>query len=541
MKNLKIFWLILSLTVLMLPSLESKPSGFASSLLDLKKDPCEEQQKVVDGLIKKIKDQNTPAAGEDKSPLEKAEDEIEQRQSWLNEYRCSNKHSPDVKDERRDKENRLDKLREEYAKMLALTEQLQEEIEKFKTTCQTALENDESNESLDLKEYELFHKEQEETYQEKREDLVKAAVDEEFVRALEKKHHKKTDEDCPKYYLRLLKEIERQVGEKERAYRKRLIDFQRHYPWKNPTAEMPEDDAKERNRRIEEKWSKGFWEKVRDAIKAKIKDLEDNAHIVPEPPQEENEQPKEEDENPDDENALPWEDRKEKQRTIDYRGTFFGGWLVNPGTATFEMEQMEGLLKSIYEQPDIYQELTESLGSEEFTLGTYSTAPVFTETITRPGKQGGVMLTYEFLAQCEMGIQFTYSNTLAEAHFPVTSLDFGSTDPTPVTIQGDYTLLQKTMGLRTGGNYRFGNGSWQPLLGVWGGIVQQHETVRASIADVNWELGEATSTAFSYSLEAALRWQSPGKLFLNLQGQWSQTGGNGNYGAALGLGLHFGR
>ena len=87
MKNLKIFWLILSLTVLMLPSLESKPSGFASSLLDLKKDPCEEQQKVVDDLIKKIKDQNTPAAGEDKGPLEKAEEEIERKQNWLDDFR----------------------------------------------------------------------------------------------------------------------------------------------------------------------------------------------------------------------------------------------------------------------------------------------------------------------------------------------------------------------------------------------------------------------------------------------------------------------
>ncbi|WP_367391971.1 hypothetical protein [Lewinella sp. LCG006] len=539
MKNLKIFWLILSFTVLMLPSLESKPSGFASSLLDLKKNPCEEQQKVVDGLIKKINDQNTPAAGEDKSPLEKAEEEIERKQNWLDDFRCSKEHGTNVRQERRDRENALDGLREKYAQMLAITEQLKEEMEKFKTACKTALEDDESKESLDLKEFELIYQREEEAYQKKREALIKAAADEEFIRQMEELYKWEEEEDCPKYYLRLLKELERKVGESESDYRTRLIDFQRRYPWKPPTAEMPEDEAKERNRRINDKWNKGFWEKVRDAIKAKIKDLEDNAHVVPAPPQEENEQPKEEDKNPDDENALPWEDRKERQRTIDYRGTLFGGWLVDPGAATFEMDQMDGLLKSIYEQPAIYELLAEELGGE-FTLGTFSTAPVFTETTTRPGKQGGITLTNEFLAHCEMGIQFTYSNAMTEAHFPVTTLNFGSTDPTPVTVQGDYTLQQKSMGLRTGGNYRFSNGSWQPLLGAWAGIVQQHETVTATIADVNWQLGEKTNTAFSYALEAALRWQSPGSIFINLQGQWSQTGGNKNYGIALGVGLHFG-
>lgn len=528
MKNLKIFWLTLSLTVLMLPSLESKPTDLASSFTYLKKDPCEEQKKVVDDLIKKIKDQNTPAAGEDKSPLKKAEDEIEQKQSWLDEYRCSKRHGTNVKNERRDKENRLDKLREEYAEMLALAEQLQEEIEKFKKACRSALQNDESNESLDLKEYELFHREQEEAYQKKQEDLVQAAIDEEFVRMLEKNHHKTEEEDCPKYYLRLLKELEHGVGEKARVYLQRLIDLQRCYPWKAPSAEMPEGDASERKRRIKDKWGEDFWEKVRDAIKAKIKNREDKARILL----------KEEEENPDDENALPW--KKQEHRTIDYRGTFFGGWLVNPGAATFETDQMEGLLKSIYEQPSVYEQLAESLGGE-FTLGTFSTAPVFTETTTRPGKQGGITLTNEFLARCEMGIQFTYGNAITEAHFPVTTLNFGSTDPSPVTIQGNYTLRQNAMGLRTGGNYRFGNGAWQPLLGAWAGIAQQHETTTASIADVSWQLGEETRTAFSYTLDAALRWQSPGKLFLNLQGQWGQTGGDKNYGIAVGLGLNFGR
>ncbi|WP_020536947.1 hypothetical protein [Lewinella cohaerens] len=547
MKNLKIFWLILSLTVLMLPSLESKPTDLASSFTYLKKDPCEEQKKVVDDLIKKINEQNTVAAGEEKSPLAKMEEDIEQRQSWLDEYRCSKRHGTNVKDERRGKENRLDKLREEYAEMLALTEQLQEEIEKFKKTCRRALENDESNESLDLKEYELFYKKQEEAYQEKREDLVKAAVDEEFVRILEKNNHKTEEEDCPKYYLRLLKELERKVGESEKEeeseedYLQRLIDLQRRYPWKALAKEKPEGDKEERERRIKEKWNKEFWKKVKKAIKAKIKELEDKAHIVPKPPQEEKKQPKEEeDKNPEDENALPWEDRKEEHRTIDYRGTFFGGCLVNPGAATFETDQMEGLLKNIYEQPGIYELLAESLGGE-FWLGTYSTAPVFTETTTRAGKQGGITLTREFWAHCEMGIQFTYSNAMAEAQFPVTTLDFGSTDPSPVTIQGNYTLRQNAMGLRTGGNYRFGNGVWQPLLGAWAGIAQQHETVTATIADVNWQLGEDTRTAFSYTLEAALRWQSPGQLFLNLQGQWGQTGDNGSYGVAVGVGLNFGR
>jgi hypothetical protein len=538
MKNLKMFWLILSLTVLMLPSLESKSTDLASSFIYLKKDPCEEQKKVVDDLIKKINEQNTVAAGEEKSPLEKMEEDIEKRQSWLDEYRCSNKHSPDVKDERRGKENRLDKLREEYAEMLALTEKLQEEIEKFKKTCRRALENDESNESLDLKEYELFHKKQDEAYQKKQEDLLKAAVDEEFVRVLEEGQHKHAKEDCPKYYLRLLKELERRVGESEEDYLQRLIDLQRRYPWKVLPKEKSEEDKEERERRIKEKWSKAFWKKVKKAIKAKIKELEDNAHIAPEPPQEEEEE--EGEQNPDDENALPWENRKEEHRTIDYRGTFFGGWLVNPGATTFETDQMEGLLKNIYEQPGIYEQLAESLGGE-FWLGTYSTAPVFTETTTRPAKQGGITLTNEFWAHCEMGIQFAYSNTMTEAHFPVTILDFGSTDPSPVTIQGDYTLQQKSIGLRTGGNYRFGNGAWQPLLGAWAGIAQQHETVTATIADVNWQLGEDTRTAFSYALEAALRWQSPGKLFLNLQGQWGQTGGNSSYGVAVGVGLNFGR
>lgn len=536
MKNLKIFWLILSLTVLMLPSLESKPTDLARCFIYLKKDPCEEQKKVVDDLIKKIKDQNTPAAGEDKSPLEKVEDEIEQKQSWLDEYRCSKRHGTNVKNERRDKENRLDKLREEYAEMLALAEQLQEEIEKFKKACRSALENDESNESLDLKEYELFHKEQEEAYQKKQEDLVKAAIDEEFVRMLEKNHHKTEEEDCPKYYLRLLKELERKVGETDRAYLKRLIDLQRRYPWKNPSAEMPEDEARERKRRIKDKWGADFWKKVKEAIKAKIKELEDSD---PEESQGNAPPPEEGSSGANNRNVLPWKD-KHIYRTADFRFLSSIGRQVNPGAATFETDQMDGLLKSIYEQPGIYEELAESLGGE-FWLGTYSTAPIFTETTTRPGKQGGITLTRAFGAHCEMGIQFTYSNAMAEAQFPVTTLDFGSTDPSPVTIQGNYTLRQNAMGLRTGGNYRLGNGTWQPLLGAWVGIAQQQETTTASIADVSWQLGEATRTAFSYTLDAALRWQSPGKLFLNLQGQWGQTGGDKNYGIALGLGLNFGR
>lgn len=538
MKNLKIFWLILSLTVLMLPSLESKPSGFASSLLDLKKDPCEEQQKVVDDLIKKIKDQNTPAAGEDKSPLEKAEEEIERKQNWLDDFRCSKGHGTNVRQERRDRENALDELREKYAQMLALSEQLKEEMEKFKTACKTALEDDESKESLDLKEYELLYKRQEEAYQKKREALIKAAADEEFIRLMEEIYKWEEEEDCPKYYLRLLELLKRKVDEDESVedYLERLIEIQRRYPWRRPGANTPEDSKKERNRRIKEKWNKDFWKKVRDVIKAKIKELEENAAKEPQgntPPPEEGSRGSE------NKNVLPWKD-KNIYRTADFRSIFSIGLLAEQNATPFDLDQMDGLLKSIYEQPAIYQALAESLGGE-FTLGTFSAAPVFTETTSRLGKQGGITLTSEFLAHCELGIQFTYSKTLAEAHFPVTSLDFGSTDPTPVTIQGDYSLLQKTMGLRTGGNYRFANGSWQPLLGAWAGIAQQHETTTASIADVSWELGEETTTAFSYALVAALRWQSPGKLFLHLQGQWGQIGDNKNYGAALGLGLNFGR
>lgn len=539
MKNLKIFWLLLSLTVLMLPSLESKTTGSTSSLIAQQDDPCKDQKKVVDDLVQQIKDQNKVAAGEERSPLAKMEEEIERHQNLLDEYRCSKRHGPNVREEHRSKENRLDKLREEYAEMLALTEKLQEEIEKFKKTCRRALENDESDGSLDLKEYELFQKEQDETYQKKQEDLVKAAVEEEFVRVLKEGDRKNSKEDCPKYYLRLLEKLERKVGESENDYLKRLIDLQRRYPWKALAEEKAEDDIEERERRIKHKWSKDFWKKVKDAIKAKIKELEDNAHIKPQPPREDQGQPKDEDKTPDDENALPWKDRNEEHRRIDYRGTLFGGWQVNPDTAPFELDQMEGLVKSSYE-PGVYERLFERLGGE-FFFGTFSTAPVFTETNTRPGRHGGVTLTRGFWAHCEMGIQFTYGNTLTEAHFPVTTFDFESTDPSPVTIQGDYTLRQKSMALRTGGNYRFSNGAWQPLLGAWAGIAQQQETVTATITDVSWQLEEVTRAAFSYTLEAALRWQSPGELFLSLQGQWGQTGGNGNYGVALGLGLNFGR
>jgi len=363
MKNLKIFWLILSLTVLILPSLESKPSGLTSSLITQKDDPCEAQKKIVEDLKQKIKDQNTPAAGEDKSPLEKAAEEIERKQSWLDEYRCSKRHGTNVKGERRDKENRLDKLREEYAEMLALTEQLQAAIEKFKKACRSALENDESNESLDLKEYELFYKEQDEAYQEKREALLKAAADEEFIRIMEEIHKWNEKEDCPKYYLRLLKELERKVGESESDYLKRLIDLQRRYPWKALAKEKPEDDKKERKRRIKDKWSKDFWKKVQEAIKAKIKELEDNAAVVPQgnkPPSEEGSRSSE------NKNVLPWKD-KNIYRTADFRSTFSIGVLVYPEVAPFDLDQMGGLLKSIYEQPSIYQELAESLGGE-FTL-----------------------------------------------------------------------------------------------------------------------------------------------------------------------------
>ncbi len=538
MKNLKIFWLILSLTLLMLPSLESKPSGLASSLILQKKDPCQEQKEGVDGLIKKIKDQNTPAAGEDKSPLEQAEADVAEKQRWLDDFRCSKRHSTTIRKERHEKENNLDKSRKEYADRLALTEQLKAEIEKFKKICQKALEDEDSNESLDLKEYNLFYEEQEEAYKKKREALVKAAVEEEFIRIMEKEDNWRENEECPKYYLRLLELLKRKKGESERDYRRRLIGLQRRYPWLDPVAGTPTDEEAERNRRIKEKWDKDFWKKVKEAIKAKIKELEDNAAKVP---QDDPAPQKEGEKGPDEQNALPGKDRNE-YRTIDYRATVFAGGLVNPfaDAAPFELDQMDRLLKSIYEQPDIYQELNESLGGE-FTLGTFSTAPVFSGATYHPAKQGGIMLTGEFLPHCELGVQFTYSNALAEAYFPVTTLDFSSTDPSPKTIQGDYTLQQKSTVLRTGGNYRFSNGSWQPLLGAWAGIAQQQESVTATIADVNWQLGEETRTAFSYALEAALRWQSPSNIFINLQGQWGQTGGNKNYGIALGVGLNFGR
>jgi hypothetical protein len=536
MKNLKIFWLILSLTVLMFPSLESKPSGLASSFTLEKKDPCEEQKNVVEDLIKKINEQNTPAIGEAKSPLEQAEADVAEKQSWLDNDRCGKRHGTNVKEERREKENNLDKSRKEYGDRLALTEQLKAEIEKFKKTCQKALEDEDSNESLDLKEYNLFYEEQEGAYKKKREALVKAAGEEEFIRIMEEIHKWVEKEECPKYYLRLLKLLERKVGESERDYRRRLIGLQRRYPWLDPVAGTPNDEAAERNRRIKEKWDKDFWKKVKEAIKAKMKELEDNAAKEPQgntPPPEEGSRGSE------NKNVLPWKD-KNIYRTADFRSIFSIGLLAEQNATPFDLDQMDGLLKSIYEQPAIHQELAESLGGE-FTLGTFSAAPVFTDATYHPGKQGGIMLTGEFLPHCEMGVRFTYSNALAKAHFPVTILDFSSTDPSPQTIQGDYTLQQKTMGLRTGGNYRFGNGSWQPLLGAWAGIAQQHETTTASIADVSWELGEETTTAFSYALVAALRWQSPGKLFLHLQGQWGQIGDNKNYGAALGLGLNFGR
>ena len=476
-------------------------------------DDCDDLLEAVEELQKAIDAIEEPEEEGGETVLEKLRTEYESRRTNLIDYETGRGHGVEVQEEHNRLRSKYDAALTAYLEKLnelkTKTERLLQKLKQLKKDCADELSERKLNE-IDQLIDDYDHKPA--GVKEKIEALEKESVAEELKRLR-----------WPRESLERPKNEKGEVMEKEDDYRKRLRGYKEKYPWLPPEKERRESDDDFEDRKaewkkmMEGKWRKDYWKKIREKVREHIdQEIEDSK--------------KREEEDRDDD-GVPDEEEYFYSFRLGYAQDVFD---LPFSDRYYTIEALNDIQTSMYEDPDLFAALFEQLGGE-FFFGTFSTAPSFVNHDLSQDVRYGIVLSKDIVSKLEGTIQVQYAKASMQAQLPVTVLATSG----PQSILGNYELNKRAVRTQLGINYRFSQRSWQPLAGFWLGTEQQNWRSEARIETLNWLVNENSNTAWSYGLNAALRWQSSTSWYGELRSQWGSFEGDSSYGVGLSVGLQF--
>lgn len=307
-------------------------------------------------------------------------------------------------------------------------------------------------------------------------------------------------------------QLKKKEGESDQDYQRRLT-------------KLYEDLLKKKMGKQEKYWEDDFWQKVLERIIEKIRQKLRES---------------EERTDSDSQGALP-QDRNREQRSI-FNGYRVSGGFVAGYPAPYQLpddftrSMMENLGQSVYENPETWGKLSESLGGE-FFFGHFSGPGEFTNRQAHSGfmygMQGGVNLTgrLDLIGRASRWRQYR------SAEFPVQVID--SEKGGARSITGKLAQNNRIFSLEALLRYRFSPSRLQPFIGAGVGFCRaNHGPMTAEIAGTNWQVGEDGNYSGTAMIgQAGARWLLNAHVALSGELNARMYRGDARFGGLAGM--HF--
>ena len=309
-------------------------------------------------------------------------------------------------------------------------------------------------------------------------------------------------------------ELKKKEGESEQDYQRRLT-------------KLYEDLLKKKMGKQEKYWKDDFWqkvlEKVIEKIKQKLKESEERTGGASQ-------------------GALPRDNNREREYVFGeprFTGGFIAGFPAPYKLPDeFTRSVMEDLGQSVYENPETWGKLSESLGGE-FFFGHFSGPGEFTNRQAHSGflygVQGGVNLTgrLDLIGRASRWRQYR------SAEFPVQVIDSEKGESRSVT--GQLTQNSRIFSLDAILRHRFGNGRLQPFAGAGFSFFRARiQPGTAEVAGIGWQVGEGGKSSGSAVIgQGGVRWLLSSHMALSGELNARMYRGDARFSGLCGLHFNF--